>query len=404
MSRILQLIGQGILLLFVVGFFGWLFWRVLKKSEDAALLLGKWVLTAIVIGFVIWQTDFFGGYDPQWTHIVIALFAGLVLAVTWRRTIGEVIARPFASLYDGGSAEVDPKPFYSVAIAKRKQGKYAESMAEVRKQLERFPTDVEGQMLLAEIQAENLNDLPGAELTVQRFLAQPDHAPANIAFALNSLADWHLKFGQDREAARRDLEKVVELLPGSEWALSAAQRIAHLAGTDQLLDPHNRKRFEVKEGIKDVGLLAAARKPQPTESAPGKTAAEYVKHLEAHPLDTEVREKLAVLYCEHYHRLDLAADQLEQMIEVPNQPPKHVARWLNLLADLQIQHGANYETVRQTLQRIIDSYPTHSAAGLAQNRIDHLKLELKGQEKDRVVKLGTYEQDIGLKRGLPSQL
>jgi tetratricopeptide (TPR) repeat protein len=404
MSRILQLIGQGILLLFVVGFFGWLFWRVLKKSEDAALLLGKWVLTAIVIGFVIWQTDFFGGYDPQWTHIVIALFAGLVLAVTWRRTIGEVIARPFASLYDGGSAEVDPKPFYSVAIAKRKQGKYAESMAEVRKQLERFPTDVEGQMLLAEIQAENLNDLPGAELTVQRFLAQPDHAPANIAFALNSLADWHLKFGQDREAARRDLEKVVELLPGSEWALSAAQRIAHLAGTDQLLEPHSRKRFEVKEGIKDIGLLTPARKPQATESAPGKTAAEYVKHLEAHPLDTEVREKLAVLYCEHYHRLDLAADQLEQMIEVPNQPPKHVARWLNLLADLQIQHGANYETVRQTLQRIIDSFPNHSAAGLAQNRIDHLKLELKGQEKDRVVKLGTYEQDIGLKRGLPSQL
>jgi hypothetical protein len=58
----------------------------------------------------------------------------------------------------------------------------------------------------------------------------------------------------------------------------------------------------------------------PTEQEPGRVAAEYVKHLEEHPLDTDVRERLAVLYADHYHRLDLAADQLEQMITLPNQP------------------------------------------------------------------------------------
>ncbi len=101
-------------------------------------------------------------------------------------------------------------------------------MAEIRKQLERFPADVEGQLLLAQIQAEDLNDLPAAELTIQHFCEQPGHAPQNIAFALYSMADWYLALRRDREAAQRHLEKIIELLPGSEVALGAAQRIAHL--------------------------------------------------------------------------------------------------------------------------------------------------------------------------------
>jgi hypothetical protein len=36
---------------------------------------------------------------------------------------------------------------------------------------------------------------------------------------------------------------------------------------------------------------------------------------------------------------------------------------------------------------------------LAANRIALLKLELKSKEKNAAVKLGTYEQDIGLKGG-----
>jgi hypothetical protein len=73
--------------------------------------------------------------------------------------------------------------------------------------------------------------------------------------------------------------------------------------------------------------------------------------------------------------------------------------WLNLLADVQIRHGANYDAVRATLQRIVDLFPDAAAAGLAANRIALLKLELKSKEKNAAVKLGTYEQDIGLKGG-----
>jgi len=129
-----------------------------------------------------------------------------------------------------------------------------------------------------------------------------------------------------------------------------------------------------------------------------------VRHLEAHPLDTEARENLAVIYADHFDRLDLAADQLDQLIALPNQPGKRVVGWLNLLADLQIRHGADHETVRQTLARIGELFPDSVAAHAAARRLVHLKLELKAREKTGTVRLGTYEQDIGLKGGSPHQL
>jgi hypothetical protein len=94
---------------------------------------------------------------------------------------------------------------------------------------------------------------------------------------------------------------------------------------------------------------------------------------------------------------------LEQLISHSGQPVRRVVHWLNLLADLQIRHSANYETVRQTLQRIVDLYPGTAAAQLAASRLDYLQLELKGRAKSQTVKLGSYEQDIGLRKPLPHQ-
>jgi len=254
-------------------------------------------------------------------------------------------------------------------------------------------------MMLAEIHVENLNDVAGAELAIQRLCAQPGHPPRQIALALNALADWHLKFAQDREAARQDLQQIVQLFPETELALAAAQRIAHLAKTEMLLSPHDRQRIHVPEGVKNIGLLQSSTHLQRSAGVPAKLAAEYVEHLEQHPQDTEAREKLAAIYADHYGRLDLATDQLDQLINQPNQPAKLVVHWLNLLADLQLRHGAAYDTVLQTLEQIIERYPNLAAAGIARNRIDLLKLELKAKQTNQSVKLGAYEQNIGLKRG-----
>jgi hypothetical protein len=136
---------------------------------------------------------------------------------------------------------------------------------------------------------------------------------------------------------------------------------------------------------------------------PDKLVADYVKHLEQHPLDLEIREKLAIIYADHYRRLDLATGELKQLIEYPHQPAKRVAHWLNLLADLQIRHGADYDTARQTLEKIVEGFPEAAVAELARARLARLKLELKGQEKTPGVKLGVYEQNIGLKPTSPRQ-
>ncbi|HEX5400570.1 MAG TPA: hypothetical protein VFY06_16105, partial [Verrucomicrobiae bacterium] len=124
---------------------------------------------------------------------------------------------------------------------------------------------------------------------------------------------------------------------------------------------------------------------------------ELVRHLNQHPLDADSREQLAVIYADHYHRLDLAAGELNQLAETPGHPAKSVAHWLNLLADLQIRGGADYETISPTLKKIVDRFPGTAVAELALSRLNHLRLELKGQQETPGVKLGVYEQNIGLK-------
>lgn len=388
-------------LVFVLGLIGWGLIRILKKSEDPARLLFKWILTIIIVGamFVfIGPMMKEGGYGAAFGGIPAAAVGGIVLAIIWRRDLADLIANPIGNIYDGGSTPMEAKPFYSQAIAHRKRGHYQEALASIRKELDKFPTDLEGQLLLADLQAENLNDLPGAAITIERICNQPEHPPRNIALALNTLADWYLKLNQDREAARETLQRIIDRFPDSEVSALAAQRIATLASTQHLLGSHDRKKFVVTEGVQNIGLLDPKFHPAPAEADAAQQASELVEHLKVHPLDTEAREKLAVIYASHYHRLDLATDQLEQLIAFPNQPPKRVVHWLNVLADLQIRHGANYDTVRATVQRVIDLFPATAAAEVAASRITHLKLELKGKEKIAAVKLGTYEQDIGLKK------
>jgi hypothetical protein len=81
-----------------------------------------------------------------------------------------------------------------------------------------------------------------------------------------------------------------------------------------------------------------------------------------------------------------------------------VAHWLNLLADLQVQHGVDYETVRGTLQQIVERFPDLAAGEMARTRLGRLKLELKGRKKTPGVELGVYEQNIGLKQRSPREL
>ncbi|MGA3266305.1 MAG: hypothetical protein ABSE16_05735 [Verrucomicrobiota bacterium] len=404
MSLHLHTAAEIIPLAIVVGVGIWLFIRTLDRSDERRKLIFKWVFTAAVIWFVfamLLPSHREGGFNPLGTFVLI-LVCAIAMTVTWRHSILDIIAKPFSGLYDGGNLAPEPKPFYSVALSKRALGRPVEAIAEVRSQLARFPNDYQGVMLLACIQAEDMQDLPGAEITLDHFCAAAGAPPKQVAAVRNQVADWHLKFHQDADAARAALEKIIERYPETDLALQAAQRIAHLGGTGKiLLEARDRQPMALPEGVKSVGLLASTEFLRPEETDPGQQAATYVKHLEQHPLDSEIREKLAVIYADHFHRLDMATMELRQLIEYPGQPARQVAHWLNLLADLQIRHGAAFDTVRHTLEIIRDQFPKSAVASVAQTRLAHLKLEIKAHQETPDVRLGTYEQNLGLKHGPP---
>lgn len=400
-------------ILYKIGYWGavaaiiaWILWRWAKKSDDLTLLVTKWLLTIPGILSLYFLGRYLdkgiaGGVDyaVAFISVIWAAITGLYLAILWRGSIANIVAKPFGALYDGGDAELDPQALYSVAESKRRKSDYTGAVADIRKQLERFPTDFTGQIMLAEIQAEHLNDLPAAEMIIQRFCQQPNHAPRNIAYALNTLADWHLKLSVDPDAAREALQKIMELLPGTEFALLAEQRIGHLATREHLMASHDRSRIALPKGVQNIGLMQSSAHLAPADADETKRAEELTAHLIEHPQDTDAREQLAVIYADHYKRLDMATDQLVQLIDQPNQPARNVIRWLNKLADLQVRHGSDYDTVWQTLSQIIERYPNNAAADMARNRLDLLRLEMKVKDAAHTVKLGEYEQNIGLKYG-----
>lgn len=388
----LSVVGLGCLI--------WLTVQALKRAEDPVKVLFKWGFTIPFVIICFWMAARISIYGP-----ILIVAMGVVLSIIWTPHISEWFSRPLTSLYDGGNEPPEPKPYYSIAQARRQRREFLQAVVAIREQLAKFPNDFEGVMLLAAIQAEDLRDLSSAELTVNHFCDQPNPPPKQFAAAMNHLADWHIKLAQDFDSARVALEKIVARFPDTELSSVAAQRIAHLGGTEKVvLASLDRQPLAVPEGVKNVGLLESSEHLRPGEADPTRLAAAYVKHLEQHPLDTEAREKLAVIYAGYYRRLDLAAGELNQLIDMPSQPGKRVAHWLNLLADLQIQHGADYETVRGTLEQIIERFPELAAGEMARTRLGRLKLEIKGRQETPGVKLGVYERNIGLKRGSPRQL
>jgi hypothetical protein len=387
-----------------------LFIYSLKISEEPPKMIFKWLFSvALVAGEVFFvrhisgslhEGGVAGNFGAAFFIAISVAAVGMTLGIVWAPQISSLISGPLTSLYDGGSQPPEQKPFYSIALAKRKRSLPQEAMAEIRQQLARFPNDYEGIVLLATVQAEDTKDLPGAELTLNEFCDRPEAPPRQVAAAFTLLADWQLKLAQDADAARAALEKIIARFPGTDLALAAAQRIAHLGGAEKImLAARDRQPVALPEGMKSAGLRDTMKGLVPVETDPRMVAGELVKHLAQHPLDTEAREKLAVIYANHYHRLDLAAGELNQLAETPGHPPRSVAHWLNLLADLQVHGGADYETVRPTLERIATRFPGSAAAELARSRLAHLKLEIKGQKETPGIKPGVYEQNIGLKYG-----
>jgi tetratricopeptide (TPR) repeat protein len=369
------------------GLIAYMFVRAFRRSNDPVRLAVKWIFTLIVVGGLFWFAK--DGVNTQAGAFIVpfaCVFVAVILTPIWAPDIGRMLISPLTSLFDGGHEEIEPAPLYSIAESLRRRGRFRESIYAIQEQLQKFPGDFAGQMMIAEMHAENLNDLQAAELAIHRLCEQKNHPPSSIAFALNSLADWQLKYAQDRDAAAAALEEIIRLVPDSEFARAAGNRIAHLTSREQLLRARNPEKIKMPHGVEYLGLLKDQSHLLPKQQEFKAEAADLVAHLDNHPLDQEARERLAVIYARDYGRLDLATEQLEQLIASPGESPRHVARWLNLLADLQVHCTGSIEGAEETLQRIVELFPNQSQAELARQRLLSLPLELKHFEQGRTVK------------------
>ncbi len=194
MNRTSEIIRGTLILVLFAAAVVWVMLRSLKRADDPATLVVKWVLTAVVLAFLIFKVMPMvaaGGYEAAFGGIPTAAVCGLILAIIWRHSLVNVIAEPFGNLFTGGNDVADPGPFYSIAQARQKQSQFTEAVAEVRRQLAKYPHDFEGQMLLATIQAEDLSDLQAAQSTIEHLINQPGRHATHVSFALHSLADWH---------------------------------------------------------------------------------------------------------------------------------------------------------------------------------------------------------------------
>ena len=343
-----------------------------------------------------------GGGDAMF-GLATTMMLGLVLNILWRNAIVDFICSPLTNLLTGGNEVSEKRPLYAGVISKRNRGEYGEASAEARKLVDEFPEDLEGVLLLAAIEAENRKDLQAAEITVNQFCDRPTAAPSEIAIALTQLADWHLK-SADTAAASAVFQKIMDRFPSTKAAARAEQRLAQLGETAKTILAHRDcQRIMVPEGVRNIGLLESSSFLQPKAADPESLAETYIQHLAAHPHDLVAREKLATLYARDFKRLDLAEFELGQLINEAHHQPKQVAHWLNLLANFQIELGAEEATVRQTLEKIVERFNTLPVAKIAQRRLALLNNEFRGRQTSRMVKLGVYEQNIGLKCGLPAR-
>jgi len=400
MASLLQSLLKTATLLGFLGVVGWVAYRIYLRSDDRPRLLLQWALTLadlVFITFVVGPLFREFGYVAAFAGVPLAAFSGLIMALIWVPSLTDWVGRQFGQLYDGGEREPDPEPLLSIAEARRKQGRFEEAEQEVRRQLGLFPGNFRAQMLLAEIQVTDRHDLAGATETIEAVLQQPQHPPKNLAFALTRLAEWQLRVRDDRDAARATFERIIQAFPDTPEAHTARQRIAHLTPPEMLAQARERPKLAVPQSDDRLGLRGESPHIKVAGSDPHEAAEKLVAQLDAFPDDNQTREELALVYLEGFHRPDLAIEQLEQLVAQPLAPAAQVVKWLNLLADVHVNAAQDLGRARDAVQAILDRFPGSPAAENARRRLRLLERELQAKRESQVVRLGSYEQRLGLK-------
>jgi hypothetical protein len=270
-----------------------------------------------------------------------------------------------------------PPPMYSRAVARLKFGKYSEAEREIIHELEKCEDDFQGWMMLADLYANHFHDLKGAERTVLELCTRPETTAPQLSIALHRLADWNLKLTGDLEGARFALELICERLKGTHLARMAQLRINQLPETLDELRQRETGRPAVP--LPALGDSLDAEPSRASSRLERLKAAELanacVEKLTHDPNNVSSREKLARLFAERLNKADLGIEQLNLLLDMPDQPEARRAEWLGLTAAWHLKYLQDAGAARNVLERLVREFPHTPQALSARRRLQviHVK-------------------------------
>lgn len=267
-------------------------------------------------------------------------------------------------------------PMYARAIGKMKLGKYQEAEWEVIRELEKCADDFEGWLMLGELYAHHFQDLISADQTIRDLCSQPTTNGVQISLALNRLADWHLKLGQDPVAARCALEELCHRLPGTHFSRMAQQRIRQLpATTEELREQSKVRTIRLPALGETLDEQAAPTAPELSKKDAVSQANQCVEKLKQDPNNVPAREKLAIVFAEQLGKAEPAIEQLGLLLGMADQPVPKCAEWLGQMAAWHIKYRRDWDAARQALERLVRDYPQTPQALAARRRLNLMEME-----------------------------
>ena len=191
-NPIVDSVGSILALLILAG----LGYRWYALSDDRRVLLCKWAASAGLVFFMLLLLHW-GLRNPKLALLFI--IPGVILSFIWLPDLVSLVIKPLTNTFDGGADEVEAKPFYFIAAAKRAKGLRQEAIAEIRKQLEKFPWPTShGLHAAGNHPGRRLAGFAGGPNHDQRTRSQqPGLTAQQTATALHTLADWQMQQGRD---------------------------------------------------------------------------------------------------------------------------------------------------------------------------------------------------------------
>jgi len=356
-------------------------------SKGLFVISSYW--TATMLAWILVRTAKAADPEPRkdfkglcWTCVLgLGVPAGIVLLMGGWPLLGLAVAIILGPMAGYAPPYLHPKklrPIYARAIARMKFGKYTEAEWEIIHELERCEDDFEGWMMLADLYANHFHDLAGAERTILDLCDQPTVNASQQSVPLHRLADWHLKLARDPRGARRALGLLADRLKGTHLARMALLRVDQLPETsEELRDQQSAAPIPLPALGDSLDHGAGGAEPKIERKRAAQFANAYVEKLKRNPNNISAREKLARIFAEQLERADLGIEQIELLLNMPDQAEARRAEWLGMVAAWHLKYRKDRDAGRKVLERVVKEFPSTTQAMAARYRLEQMDRELR---------------------------